>query len=212
MKYYIDVIWIVLFMNKCGISISGKINKEIVSLINKAGGSAIGFSGRDGNLIKAKKLYVDAPDEKGVLQHLDIGLVGEVEHVNIGLIESVSSKFIPVIAPIGIGENYEPYNINADLVAGSVAAALKAEKLMLLTDVDGVKDKEGKRISTIRPQDADGMKKDGTLTGGMIPKIDCAVQAVKSGVNKAHIIDGRIKHSILLEIFTDSGIGTQILQ
>lgn len=135
-----------------------------------------------------------------------------MEEVNTTLIDNVSNKFIPVIAPVGIGENYEPYNINADLVAGSVASALKAEKLMLLTDVDGVKDKEGKRISTIHPEDADGMKKDGTLTGGMIPKIDCAVQAVKNDVSKAHIIDGRIKHSILLEIFTDSGIGTQIVQ
>lgn len=193
-------------------TLSGKINKEIVSLINKAGGAAIGFSGRDGNLIKAKKLYVDAPDDKGVLQHLDIGLVGEVEYVNTSLIDNIISKFIPVIAPVGIGENYEPYNINADLVAGSVASALKAEKLVLLTDVDGVKDKEGKRISTIRPEETDKLKKDGTLTGGMIPKVNCAVQAVKNGVQKAHIIDGRTKHSILLEIFTDSGIGTQILQ
>lgn len=192
-------------------TLSGKINKEIVSLINKAGGSAIGFSGRDGNLIKAKKLYIDAPDEKGVLQHLDIGLVGEVDKVNTSLIDTINAQFIPVIAPIGIGENYEPYNINADLVAGSMASSLKAEKLMLLTDVDGVKDKEGNRISTIKPDSAEAMKKDGTLSGGMIPKIDCAIMAVKNGVQKAHIIDGRIKHSILLEIFTDSGIGTQIL-
>lgn len=192
-------------------TLSGKINKEIVSLINKAGGSAIGFSGRDGNLIKAKKLYIDAPDEKGVLQHLDIGLVGEVDKVNTSLIDTINAQFIPVIAPIGIGENYEPYNINADLVAGSMASSLKAKKLMLLTDVDGVKDKEGNRISTIKPDSAEAMKKDGTLSGGMIPKIDCAIMAVKNGVQKAHIIDGRIKHSILLEIFTDSGIGTQIL-
>lgn len=193
-------------------TLAGKINKEIVSLINKAGGSAVGFSGRDGNLIKAKKLYVDAADEKGVLQRIDIGLVGEVESVNTKIIENVMGNFIPVIAPVGISENYEPYNINADLAAGSIASALKAEKLMLLTDVDGVKDKAGNRISTIRPKDAESMKKDGTLTGGMIPKIDCAVDAVKAGVSKAHIIDGRIKHSILLEIFTDSGVGTQVLQ
>lgn len=193
-------------------TLAGKINKEIVSLINKAGGSAVGFSGRDGNLIKAKKLYVDAADEKGVLQRIDIGLVGEVESVNTKIIENVMGNFIPVIAPVGISENYEPYNINADLAAGSIASVLKAEKLMLLTDVDGVKDKAGNRISTIRSEDAESMKKDGTLTGGMIPKIDCAVDAVKAGVSKAHIIDGRIKHSILLEIFTDSGIGTQVLQ
>ncbi len=192
-------------------TLSGKINKEIVSLINKAGGRAIGFSGRDGNLIQAKKLYASAADEKGILQNIDIGLVGKVESVDCNLINSVIDKYIPVIAPIGIGENYEPYNINADLVAGSVAAALKAEKLMLLTDVDGVKDKKGNRISTIKPEDADNLKKDGVISGGMIPKIDCAINAVKDGVKKAHIIDGRIQHSILLEIFTDSGVGTQIL-
>lgn len=192
-------------------TLSGKVNKEIVSLINKAGGRAIGFSGRDGNLIKARKLYVNVADENGVLQKIDIGLVGEVVEVNTSVLESVKSNFIPVIAPVGIGENYEAYNINADLVAGSIASSLKAEKLVLLTDVDGVKDKSGGRISTIRPQSAEVMKSDGTLKGGMIPKIDCAVTAVKSGVNKAHIIDGRIKHSILLEIFTDSGIGTQII-
>lgn len=192
-------------------TLSGRVNKEIVSLINKAGGRAVGFSGRDGNLIKARKMYVTVTDERGVLQKIDIGLVGEVSEVNTDVLENVKSNFIPVIAPVGIGENYEAYNINADLVAGSIASSLKAEKLMLLTDVDGVKDKEGKRISTINPVLAEELKSDGTLKGGMIPKIDCALSAVKSGVGKAHIIDGRIKHSILLEIFTDSGIGTQIL-
>lgn len=192
-------------------TLSGRVNKEIVSLINKAGGRAVGFSGRDGNLIKARKMYVTVTDERGVLQKIDIGLVGEVSEVNTDVLENVKSNFIPVIAPVGIGDNYEAYNINADLVAGSIASSLKAEKLMLLTDVDGVKDKEGKRISTINPVLAEELKSDGTLKGGMIPKIDCALSAVKSGVGKAHIIDGRIKHSILLEIFTDSGIGTQIL-
>lgn len=192
-------------------TLSGRVNKEIVSLINKAGGRAVGFSGRDGNLIKARKMYVTVTDERGVLQKIDIGLVGEVSEVNTDVLENVKSNFIPVIAPVGIGDNYEAYNINADLVAGSIASSLKAEKLMLLTDVDGVKDKEGKRISTINPVFAEELKADGTLKGGMIPKIDCALSAVKSGVGKAHIIDGRIKHSILLEIFTDSGIGTQIL-
>lgn len=192
-------------------TLSGKINKEIVSLINKAGGSAIGISGRDGNLIKAKKMYAEAADESGVLQRIDIGLVGEVQGINTELLENIQYKFIPVIAPIGVGELYEPYNINADLAAGGIAAALKAEKLLLLTDVDGVKDKDGSRISTITPSQAEVMKTSGVLTGGMIPKIDCAVAAVQAGASKAHIIDGRIKHSILLEIFTDSGIGTQII-
>lgn len=192
-------------------TLSGRVNKEIVSLINKAGGRAVGFSGRDGNLIKARKMYVNVADERGVLQKIDIGLVGEVSEVNTDVLENVKSSFIPVIAPVGIGDNYEAYNINADLVAGSIASSLRAEKLMLLTDVDGVKDKEGKRISTINPVLAEELKANGTLKGGMIPKIDCALSAVKSGVGKAHIIDGRIKHSILLEIFTDSGIGTQIL-
>ncbi len=191
-------------------TLSGKVNKEIVSLINKAGGAAIGFSGRDCNLIKAKKLYIKEI-RNGKEESIDIGQVGEVESINTSLIENINSDYIPVIAPVGIGYDYKTYNINADLAAGSIASSLRAEKLMLLTDVDGVKDKNGEKISTIYEDTVNKLKEEGTLKGGMIPKIDCALKAVKNGVKKAHIIDGRIKHSILLEIFTDSGIGTQIL-
>lgn len=192
-------------------TLSGKINKEIVSLINKAGGRSVGFSGRDGNLIRAKKMILKSVDEKGNNVETDIGQVGEVEKVDTDIIETVMGKFIPVIAPVGVGKNFEPYNINADLVAGSVAAAMKAEKLILLTDVDGVRDGDGNRISTISLKHIEELKKSGVLYGGMIPKIDCAATAIAGGVNKAHIIDGRIKHSVLLEIFTDSGVGTQVI-
>ena len=192
-------------------TLSGKINKAIVSLINKAGGKSLGLSGRDGNLIKAKKMFITTKDDKGNTIQTDIGQVGEVTDVNTEVIETVMTKYIPVIAPVGVGEDFTLYNINADLVAGSIAAALKAEKLILLTDVDGVRDKKGRRISTILLQDIYNLKSSGVLYGGMIPKIDCAATAIEGGVKKAHIIDGRIKHSALLEIFTDSGIGTQII-
>lgn len=191
--------------------LSGKINKEIVSLINKAGGKSLGFSGRDGNLIKAEKMVLEKKDSKGNVTKTDIGLVGEVTGVNPEVIETVMNKYIPVIAPVGVGEDFRPYNINADLVAGSLAAALKAEKLILLTDVDGVRDECGKRISTISLKHIDTLKEAGVLYGGMIPKIDCAATAIKGGVTKAHIVDGRVKHSVLLEIFTDSGVGTQVI-
>ena len=192
-------------------TLSGKVNKEIVSLINKAGGKAIGLSGRDAALIQAEKMYLEEKSDNGQTITKDIGLVGKVTHVNTHILEQIKNDFIPVIAPIGIGIDYKTYNINADIAAGSIASALKAEKLVLLTDVDGVKDESGSRISTINQTYAETLKKEGTLKGGMIPKIDCALMAVKSGVSKTHIIDGRVKHSILLEIFTDSGIGTQII-
>ena len=198
-------------MEAVEMTLAGKINKSIVTLINKAGGKAIGLSGRDGNMIQAKKLLVDATDDEGNKIKADIGLVGEVTSVNTEALEAVSSHFIPVIAPVGVGDDFQPYNINADSVAGSIAAALKAEKLLLLTDVDGVKDANGSRISTIYSKDIPSLKESGVLYGGMIPKIDCAATAIEAGTTKAHIIDGRIKHSMLLEIFTDSGIGTQIL-
>ncbi len=186
--------------------LSGKINKNIVSLINKAGGSALGLSGRDANLIVADKLYLDENGKK-----VDIGLVGDIKSINTEVINHIAEKFIPVIAPIGVGEDFTPFNINADIAAGAIASALKAEKLILLTDVDGVKDKSGDRISTIKLSDVDRLRTDGTLTGGMIPKVECAASAIKAGVTKAHIIDGRVLHSVLLEIFTDSGIGTQVV-
>ncbi len=186
--------------------LSGKINKNIVSLINKAGGSALGLSGRDANLIVADKLYLNENGEK-----IDIGLVGDIKSINTEVINHIAEKFIPVIAPIGVGDDFTPFNINADVAAGAIASALKAEKLILLTDVDGVKDKSGDRISTIKLSDVDSLRTDGTLTGGMIPKVECAASAIKAGVTKAHIIDGRVLHSVLLEIFTDSGIGTQVV-
>jgi len=190
----------------------GKINKEIVSLINQRGGQAVGLAGMDGNLIRARKLWISRrgkdAEEKELL---DIGLVGEVEAINPALIENImNNKWIPVIAPVGVGPAGETYNINADLVAGKVAASLKAEKFILLTDVEGVLDGEKKLISTMNAEMAGRYLKEGAISGGMIPKVNCCLQALQEGVKKTHIIDGRVKHAILLEIFTDEGIGTQI--
>jgi acetylglutamate kinase len=190
----------------------GKINKEIVSLINQHGGQAVGLAGMDGNLIRARKLWISRrgkdAEEK---EPLDIGLVGEVEAINPALIENImNNKWIPVIAPVGVGPAGETYNINADLVAGKVAASLKAEKFILLTDVEGVLDGEKKLISTMNAEMAGRYLKEGAISGGMIPKVNCCLQALQEGVKKTHIIDGRVKHAILLEIFTDEGIGTQI--
>ncbi|KPJ59210.1 MAG: acetylglutamate kinase [Deltaproteobacteria bacterium DG_8] len=190
----------------------GKVSKEIVSLINYQGGKAIGLSGKDGNLITAKKLRLLSSQSKTTIRKVkDIGLVGEVESINPLIIETLDrSKFIPVISPIGIGKDGETYNINADMVAGKIASALNAEKLILLTDTEGVLDKNRKLISSMNEKKAKALIKRGQITGGMIPKVNCCLQALKEGVAKAHIIDGRIKHAILLEIFTDVGIGTQI--
>ncbi len=190
----------------------GKINKEIVSLINQRGGQAVGLAGMDGNLIRARKLWISRrgkdAEEK---EPLDIGLVGEVEAINPALIENImNNKWIPVIAPVGVGPAGETYNINADLVAGKVAASLKAEKFILLTDVEGVLDGEKKLISTMNAEMVGRYLKEGAISGGMIPKVNCCLQALQEGVKKTHIIDGRVKHAILLEIFTDEGIGTQI--
>jgi len=191
--------------------LAGKVNKDIVNLINKNGGSAIGLSGKDGQLLTAEKLMVE--NDSTILQApeiMDIGHVGRVKGVDANVIQSVSKDFIPIIAPVGIGDDYEAYNINADLVAGSVAAAVKAEKLIMLTDVRGVLDNDKRLISSIKTDDVPRLKVDKIIRGGMIPKTDAAVTALQAGVNKAHIVDGRILHSVLLEIFTDSGIGTQI--
>jgi acetylglutamate kinase len=192
--------------------LGGKVNKEIVSLINRQGGKAVGLSGKDGNLITAKKLRLSSPQSKTApRKNEDMGLVGEVESINPHIIESLDrNKFIPVIAPIGTGKDGETYNINADIVAGKIASALKAEKLIMLTDTDGVLEKNGNLISSMNEKKAKALIKKGQISGGMIPKVNCCVQALKEGVAKAHIIDGRIKHAILLEIFTDVGIGTQI--
>ncbi len=190
----------------------GKVNKEIVSLINQQGGKAVGLSGKDGNLITAKKIRLSSSSSKSSPRKLkDIGQVGEVAFINPLVIETLDrSKFIPVIAPVGLGENGETYNINADTVAGKIASALKAEKLILLTDTEGVLDNKRALISSMNERKAKTLIKKGQISGGMIPKVNCCLQALKEGVAKTHIIDGRIRHAILLEIFTDVGVGTQI--
>jgi acetylglutamate kinase len=190
----------------------GKINKEIVSLIHQYGGHAVGLSGMDGGLIRARKLWIPRRGKDGQEKEpLDLGQVGEVESINPEVIETIkNNKWIPVIAPVGVGPAGEVYNINADLVAGKVAAALQAEKFILLTDVEGVLDGEKRLISTMNAEMAGRFLKEGIIKGGMIPKINCCLQALREGVKKTHIIDGRVKHAILLEIFTDEGIGTQI--
>ena len=198
--------------------LAGKVNKEIVTTINKHGGQAVGLSGKDGQLITAKKLkIITKPDgtegQPGEPPEIiDIGLVGEVVSVNSRIIESlIDNQFIPVIAPVGVGKDNETYNINADLVAGHVSSSLKAKKLMLLTDVEGVLDRDGKLISSIKAGDAKKMIANGTITEGMIPKLQCSLEALNGGVEKVHIIDGRKEHALLLEIFTDERVGTEIV-
>ncbi len=188
------------------------INKEIVNLISNAGGRAFGVTGKDGQLIRAKKLRVShKTPEMSAPEIIDIGHVGEVESVNKAVIDMlVDSGFIPVIAPIGVGEDGSSYNINADLVAGKIAEVLKAEKLMLLTNVAGLQDKQGDILTGLSVADVDSLISDGTIYGGMLPKIRCALDAVNSGVPYAHIIDGRVEHAVMLEIFTDVGVGTLI--
>jgi acetylglutamate kinase len=191
----------------------GKVNKEIVGLINQHGGKAVGLSGRDGDLIRAKKMTiqksqaVDAPPEL-----IDLGRVGEVTQVNPDILQTIDAQdFIPVIAPVGVGEDNFTYNINADLVAGAVASQLKAEKLILLTDVAGVLDKDSKLIPSLSNQETDHLLASGAIAGGMIPKVKCCQSALAAGVTKTHIIDGRVEHATLLEIFTDQGVGTEIV-
>jgi acetylglutamate kinase len=191
----------------------GQVNKEIVGLINHHGGKAVGLSGKDGNLIQAEKYYLSEERAKDTPPEIiDIGLVGKVREINAKLILSLAAEgFIPVIAPTGAGEKGETYNINADIVAGEVAAALRAEKMVLLTDVPGVMDKKGSLINTMTDRDALAFIDDGTISGGMYPKVKCCLKALKGGVQKAHIVDGRLKHAVLLEMFTDKGIGTEIV-
>ena len=200
-------------MNIVEMVLVGMVNKEIVGLINRHGGKAVGLSGKDGNLIAAEKYYLNDDKAKNTPSEIiDIGLVGKVKAVNAELIVSLGqNSFIPVIAPTGMGDQGETYNINADLVAGEVAAALQAEKLLLLTDVAGVLDGDKKLIHTMTNQDALNLIDDGTVEGGMFPKVKCCLKALRGGVKKAHIIDGRLKHAILLEVFTDKGIGTEIV-
>jgi len=191
--------------------LGGLINKEIVSLINTLGGKAAGLSGKDGGLIKAKKKMIKKSAETGVEEIIDIGLVGEVTNIDPHILVTLKKDgFIPVISPIGVGPKGDTLNINADYVAASIASALKAEKLILLTDVPGIMDKDNKIIPTLTKQNIKKYIKDGTITGGMLPKVHACLKAIESGVSKTHIIDGRIPHCLLLEIFTKEGIGTEI--
>lgn len=181
--------------------LSGSVNKEIVKNINDMGGKAIGLSGKDGRLLLAKQV-----------EGKDIGLVGDIVSVDVAIIKDISRHgYIPVIAPIADGIDGKAYNINADTAAGSIAAALLAEKFILLTDVEGVMDKEGKLISVLKRSEIEKLIENSTVTGGMIPKVTCCTNALKAGVREAHVVDGRVPHAILLEVFTDSGIGTEII-
>lgn len=189
--------------------LGGQVNKEIVNLINQAGGKAVGLTGKDGNFIRAKKLLLESKDKPGDM--IDIGQVGDVTKIDPSLIAFLDSgDFIPVIAPIGVGEKGETYNINADVVAGKLAEVLKAEKLILLTNTPGVLDKNGTLLTGLTPKNIDDLVKDGTLSGGMLPKISSALDAARAGIKSVHIIDGRVEHAILLELFTDAGVGTLI--
>ncbi|MDD3353206.1 acetylglutamate kinase [Zoogloea sp.] len=189
--------------------LGGQVNKEIVSLINQAGGKAVGLTGKDSNFIRAQKLKMENKDVPGDL--IDIGQVGDITQIDPSLIAFLDQgDFIPVIAPIGVGEDGESYNINADVVAGKLAEILKAEKLVLLTNTPGVLDKAGKLLTGLTPREIDELVADGTLSGGMLPKIGSALDAARNGVKSVHIIDGRVEHCLLLEILTDHGVGTMI--
>lgn len=191
--------------------LGASVNGSIVNLINQHGGRAIGLTGKDGNLIRARKLMLDKTDDKGQMYQIDLGLVGEVVGVKTDVLDLFfKSDFIPVIAPLGVDEDGNTYNINADLVAGKIAEALKAEKLILLTNIAGVMDADKKILTGLTTQEVDHLIETGVIYGGMIPKVSCALDAVKGGVHTAHIIDGRVPHSTLLEIFTDEGMGTLI--
>ena len=192
--------------------LGGKVNKGIVAQINQQGGKAVGLSGKDGGLIRARKLHIVYQEDKDKPPEIiDPGLVGEVTQVNPAIINTLTQQgFIPIIAPVGAGESGETYNINADLVASSIAVALSASRLILLTDVDGVLDASGSLISSISAENIHQMVEEKTISGGMIPKIECALEALKNGVGKAHIINGKKRHALLLELFTDKGIGTEV--
>ena len=194
--------------------LGGLVNKDIVSLLNQAGGRAMGVTGKDGQFIRASQLKIKlkSPDLE-VPEILDIGHVGKVESIDTRVLTMLTeNNMIPVVAPIGVGQNGESYNINADLVAGKLAEVLKAEKLMLLTNTAGVLDKTRQVVTGLVADEVSSLINDGTISGGMLPKVECARSAVNAGVNSAHIIDGRVPHSVLLEIFTDQGVGTQILR
>ena len=189
--------------------LAGQVNKEIVELINHAGGKAVGLTGQDGNLIRAQKLLIASKEKPGEM--IDIGMVGQIDSMDPSIIQTLTqSGFVPVIAPIGSGEEGETYNINADVVAGKVAEILRAEKLVLLTNIAGVLDKSGKLLTGLTSREIDELFADGTISGGMLPKIASALEAAKAGVNAVHIIDGRVDHCLLLEILTAQGVGTMI--
>lgn len=189
--------------------LGGQVNKEIVSLINQAGGKAVGLTGKDGNFIRAKKLMI--PSKESPADLIDIGQVGEITQIDPSLIAFLDGgDFIPVIAPIGVGEGGETFNINADVVAGKLAEVLKADKLVLLTNTPGVLDQKGNLLTGLTPRQIDDLVADGTLSGGMLPKIGSALDAARNGVKAVHIIDGRVEHALLLEILTDEGVGTLI--
>ena len=192
--------------------LGGLVNKEIVNLINRAGGNAVGLTGKDGDLIRAKKMvFTKNSPEMNASEIIDIGHVGEVESIDPAVVNMlVSGNFIPVIAPIGVGADGLSYNINADLVAGKMAETLQAEKLMLLTNTPGLLDRNDKVLTGLNASEVDALIEDGTIHGGMLPKISSALSAVKAGVTTAHIVDGRVNHAVLLEIFTDEGVGTLI--
>jgi len=189
--------------------LGGQVNKDIVNLINRHGGPAVGLTGKDGGFIRARKMMVRSPGDDGGM--IDIGQVGEVEAIDPKIVNALfAGGFIPVIAPIGFGQRGESYNINADLVAGKVAEVLKAEKLVVLTNTSGVLDKNGNLLTGLTARKVDELFADGTIHGGMLPKIGSALDAVKNGVNTCHIIDGRVEHAVLLEVLTNDGVGTLI--
>jgi len=192
--------------------LGGGVNQGIVGMICNHGGRAVGLSGKDDHFIRARKVEgVEAKDERGNSMIVDLGRVGRVEHVNPDLVrELIGRSFIPVVAPIGADEHGNALNVNADTAAGAIASALGAAKLVLMTDVDGVKDASGSLVSSLRAREARRLIQDGVIRGGMIPKIECALEAVEHGVEKVHIVDGRVRHALLLEIFTDQGVGTEI--
>jgi acetylglutamate kinase len=189
--------------------LAGQVQQDIVGLINQAGGKAVGLTGRDGGMIRAQKLKMNDRDDPS--KEHDIGLVGDILSIDPSVVKALQDdQFIPVISPIGFGENNESYNINADVVAGKLATVLKAEKLVLLTNTPGVLDKAGKLLTNLSAREIDDLFADGTISGGMLPKIEGALDAAKSGVNAVHIIDGRVPHAMLLEILTDQAYGTMI--
>ncbi len=192
--------------------LGGLVNKEIVNLIHQAGGNAVGLTGKDGNLICAKKMEMTAFNEDiNAPEIIDLGHVGEVGTVNTKVLDMlIQDDFIPVIAPVGVGKDGHSYNINADLVAGKIAEALNAEKLMLLTNTPGLLDKDGTLLTGLNAESVDKLVEDGTIYGGMLPKIQCALDAVQNGVHSSHIVDGRVEHAVMLEVFTDEGVGTLI--